>query len=295
MVKCLTCGTDLGPAETYCPKCGTPKGKALTTDDRQKRMAEEALTYLRGLAPDRSPEEYSEAYGLASRYLIAKHPDTPERQKAAEEAAETYMATRLKETVMPKLPKPVGRPLTLAEVKELGLYAGEQFTMPEAVGVRVKHVVVTTTRMPDMPEATSIPGEQSLYLQYLPEWKGYYVVSFWKDMEIGKTRVLEEKLEAARRIAGLKEAGTATLEELMELRKGMFQEDLGGFRKALFNVVADPTDWKKPTKPIVLPSRDLAEVWADAIIYFVGGAEIRENPDGSFTVTSLGYRHYIAM
>lgn len=64
------------------------------------------------------------------------------------------------------------------------------------------------------------------------------------------------------------------------------------FRK-IFQSVADDKYWKNPTKPITLKTHKEADLYVRAITFFVGGAELKTNKDGTFTATSKGYYHYI--
>jgi hypothetical protein len=78
-------------------------------------------------------------------------------------------------------------------------------------------------------------------------------------------------------------------------------------KRELFNKVADPSNWKLPTKSFQTLNREEAEEMQDAIIFFVGGAELTSYtgyaqvhtsalvkvPLTIYTVTSKGYYHYI--
>ena len=76
--------------------------------------------------------------------------------------------------------------------------------------------------------------------------------------------------------------------------------------RTLFNKVADPKNWKNATKPFETLSKKEAEDMRDAIVFFVGGAEVQSVesyvqhveglvrfPVTSYLVTSKGYYHYI--
>lgn len=58
--------------------------------------------------------------------------------------------------------------------------------------------------------------------------------------------------------------------------------------KPLFDSVANPENWKMPTKPKTCASAEEAQALADAITFYCGGAEI-----SGTTVTSQGYYFYI--
>lgn len=59
--------------------------------------------------------------------------------------------------------------------------------------------------------------------------------------------------------------------------------------RALFETVEDKTNWKAPTRAKICATRAEAQALADAISYFVGGAEISHDN----TVVSRGYYFYI--
>jgi hypothetical protein len=59
-------------------------------------------------------------------------------------------------------------------------------------------------------------------------------------------------------------------------------------QERLFNSVADKVNWKIPTRPKRCNTREEAQELADAISYFVGGAEISSD---NF-VLSRGYYFY---
>jgi len=71
-------------------------------------------------------------------------------------------------------------------------------------------------------------------------------------------------------------------------------------RRDLFNKVCNQTHWKMPTKDQFVSTHTEAEILADAIIHFVGGAEIvpaiandESMKQLGFIVRSKGYYHYI--
>ena len=63
--------------------------------------------------------------------------------------------------------------------------------------------------------------------------------------------------------------------------------------KKVFKSVAHDRYWKLPTKPVTVKTRKEADFIIEAITFYVGGAELTENANGTFTVTSNGYYHYI--
>ena len=78
-------------------------------------------------------------------------------------------------------------------------------------------------------------------------------------------------------------------------------------KRELFSKVANPQNWKLPTEEFVTSDREVAEEMRDAIVYFVGGAEVvteqvltRLHPTALvsvwmqyYRVSSKGYYHYI--
>lgn len=66
--------------------------------------------------------------------------------------------------------------------------------------------------------------------------------------------------------------------------------------RILFNEVKNPDGWKLPVLPVICGTEALADKYAEAIIFFVGGAEITPEKFGReifYRVTSKGYYHYI--
>ena len=63
-------------------------------------------------------------------------------------------------------------------------------------------------------------------------------------------------------------------------------------KSRLMDSVKNPEGWKMPTIPFVTKNEKEADNMVDAICYFAGGAEKSQVGD-KFTVTSLGYYHYI--
>jgi len=64
----------------------------------------------------------------------------------------------------------------------------------------------------------------------------------------------------------------------------------------LFHRVANPENWKNPTKPISFSSKERAEAMQRAIIFFTGGATLQaitRNGRTRYTVSSKGYYRYI--
>jgi hypothetical protein len=61
----------------------------------------------------------------------------------------------------------------------------------------------------------------------------------------------------------------------------------------VFKSVAHDKYWKLPTKPVTVKTKKEADFIMEAITYYVGGAELTINKDGTLTVTSNGYYHYI--
>lgn len=51
-------------------------------------------------------------------------------------------------------------------------------------------------------------------------------------------------------------------------------------------------NWKMPTAPFATRDRSLADDVAYGLDWYLGGHEMAEN-NGEFTVTSLGYYHYV--
>lgn len=62
--------------------------------------------------------------------------------------------------------------------------------------------------------------------------------------------------------------------------------------KALVDHLFDASNWKLATAREVCDSLLSAYAYKNALAYFCGGAEIRQLPNGSFSVGSLGYYHY---
>jgi hypothetical protein len=64
-------------------------------------------------------------------------------------------------------------------------------------------------------------------------------------------------------------------------------------RNLIFNMVRNKKNWKLSTKPFRAETETQRDMAMDALSHFTGGAESKKNPDGSYTVTSKGYYHYI--
>jgi hypothetical protein len=63
--------------------------------------------------------------------------------------------------------------------------------------------------------------------------------------------------------------------------------------RRIFQSVSNEKGWKLPTKPVTVRNLKDAEFMMEAISYFVGGAELKDNKDGTWTIESRGYYHYI--
>lgn len=63
----------------------------------------------------------------------------------------------------------------------------------------------------------------------------------------------------------------------------------------LFSKVKNANNWKLPTNPVHTKTMQQAQKLAEAIIFYVGGAEITTYCDNRYLVTSKGYYHYIKM
>lgn len=79
-----------------------------------------------------------------------------------------------------------------------------------------------------------------------------------------------------------------------EQQKGTFEGDYDYFtnhHRHNFNKVADPTNWKMPTKAVVVHSMEEAQAIQDSVIYFAGSiADIIELSPSDFGVKSAtGY------
>lgn len=64
-------------------------------------------------------------------------------------------------------------------------------------------------------------------------------------------------------------------------------------QRKIFEQVQNKENWKLATNPVIVRSKAMAEKVSDAIIFFVGGAEVKEVCSNKFIVTSKGYYHYI--
>lgn len=63
--------------------------------------------------------------------------------------------------------------------------------------------------------------------------------------------------------------------------------------EAIIKAMQHPHNWKLPTSTFTTNIRSRAEDVAAGLEFYMGGSETRENGDGSFTVSSRGYYHYI--
>jgi hypothetical protein len=73
----------------------------------------------------------------------------------------------------------------------------------------------------------------------------------------------------------------------------MIDEETARKYRETFDQVADKDDWKKSTKPITVGFSDVENLMR-AITFFAGGAECKINhKEGTCTITSKGYYHYI--
>lgn len=93
-----------------------------------------------------------------------------------------------------------------------------------------------------------------------------------------------------------------TTTDLTSIAKNVL--DIVEHNKQIFELVQNPLHWKEPTIPAIVKGMGNARLLADAIIFFVGGAEIETvriknglavegYRTGIFQVTSKGYYHYI--
>lgn len=62
--------------------------------------------------------------------------------------------------------------------------------------------------------------------------------------------------------------------------------------REIFEKVASKVNWKLPTRPVTVNTREEAARIMACIIYFVGGTEMEKNGQ-EYTVFSKGYYHYI--
>jgi len=77
------------------------------------------------------------------------------------------------------------------------------------------------------------------------------------------------------------------------MRYKMIDDATAAKYRRTFNLLKNAENWKLPTKPVTTKTHEDAENISRAIIFFVGGAEIKRNSDKTYTVTSQGYYHYI--
>lgn len=61
----------------------------------------------------------------------------------------------------------------------------------------------------------------------------------------------------------------------------------------LFAKLQNNNDWKSQTQCINVKTWTEAQLIAEALTYFLGGAEVKENSLGEYTVGSKGYYNYI--
>lgn len=70
-------------------------------------------------------------------------------------------------------------------------------------------------------------------------------------------------------------------------------QEFNAFYRAIFDCLTkNKENWKKPIEPVKLTSLDSALRVIEALIFFVGGAEMKETDD-IYLVKSRGYYHYI--
>jgi hypothetical protein len=73
------------------------------------------------------------------------------------------------------------------------------------------------------------------------------------------------------------------------IRNNVERDEKDALCKHLFN----KENWKLPTSCEICDDAIKAGAIYDALGYFCGGAEMRQLPNGKFSVGSLGYYHYI--
>ena len=92
--------------------------------------------------------------------------------------------------------------------------------------------------------------------------------------------------------------GIDNFKERITLRsEGQYLPDISDEEEKEFHDVFDflknKENWKFPTKEFITDKRGLAEMVADVLVFFTGGAEVSFVFGGPITVSSKGYYHYI--
>lgn len=121
---------------------------------------------------------------------------------------------------------------------------------------------------------------------YKPDGKGAFDVFNHDETILKRHPDLAGKLVDGRVLTGVTE-----VEAKEHVRRAIKSEE----RRDRYMELARPhfkTNWKLETKRIVYPDRDGAERVAEALSYFLGGAEIKP-VEGGFEVGSHGYYNYV--
>jgi len=122
--------------------------------------------------------------------------------------------------------------------------------------------------------------------------------SILKSGKVDKSEKINEHFEVKREYHIIKAKDTGpnnTLETNMLLGYNMKPRkiSLSADNKTLMELVQSDHGWKYPTKPIKVVTLQEAQRMADALSFYLGGAEIFDTEKDGYVVTSRGYYHYI--
>jgi hypothetical protein len=115
-----------------------------------------------------------------------------------------------------------------------------------------------------------------------PDGKGAFNACFETEHPITG----EKQWQAAR--SGISEAEATAHVEMAERHN---RENAA--RQKLIGHLFNKANWKMPTKRMHCKTADIANAVADALSHYCGGAEMTRLKDGSYSVGSRGYYHYI--
>lgn len=96
-------------------------------------------------------------------------------------------------------------------------------------------------------------------------------------------KIFRHSFQIDRQTKTIFEKGTPV--QSTEMAKKIYRE--------LFSKLRNNRDWRAQTQRITVKTWTEATLVAEALTYFLGGAEVKANSTGEYNIGSKGYHHYI--
>jgi hypothetical protein len=112
-------------------------------------------------------------------------------------------------------------------------------------------------------------------------------LSYMQRKETKMDKVTEERYFTANRIYSPAER----IEHQKQAIK-LKSKDLNGNPATIFNLVANPVNWKKATTPAIVSNIKQVYLLRTVIDFYVGGSEVDKISENVYVITSKGYYFY---